>query len=147
VDCWGESCTLDGPATVPPATDLRPSWQITIPIGRTAPHVYTECSGIWNPIHTERAFALASGLPDIVLHGTHTLALATRELIAHEANHERARLTRLIARFGAMVIPGDHIELRRLGDTSTGDYRVIGFEVHNAAGDRAIRDGVAVFRR
>ena len=27
--------------------------------------MYTECARIWNPIHTDRAVALAAGLPDI----------------------------------------------------------------------------------
>lgn len=45
------------------------------------PHIYSECAAIWNPIHTGTAVALAAGLPDIILHGTATWALAGREVI------------------------------------------------------------------
>ena len=47
-----------------------------IAVGATAAHVYTECARIWNPIHTDVAYARAAGLPDIILHGTATLALS-----------------------------------------------------------------------
>src|SRR6185295_9608589 len=46
-----------------------------VAISPTLAHVYTECARIWNPIHTDRAVARAAGLPDIILHGTATLAL------------------------------------------------------------------------
>ena len=49
---------------------------ISIPVPAHLAHTYTECAHIWNPIHTDRAVALAAGLPDIILHGTATLALA-----------------------------------------------------------------------
>ena len=48
----------------------------TSPSAATAAHVYTECARIWNPIHTDVAYARAAGLPDIILHGTATLALS-----------------------------------------------------------------------
>jgi acyl dehydratase len=48
---------------------------VTIPIPKQMPHVHSECAGVWNPIHTERAVALAAGLPDIILHDTATWAL------------------------------------------------------------------------
>jgi acyl dehydratase len=38
--------------------------------------VYTECSRIWNPIHTNPAVATRAGLPRPILHGTATLAMA-----------------------------------------------------------------------
>ena len=47
-----------------------------ISVAATAAHVYTECARIWNPIHTDVAYARAAGLPDIILHGTATLALS-----------------------------------------------------------------------
>ena len=53
-------------------------------------HVYTECARIWNPIHTDRAVARAAGLPDIILHGTATLALAVSRSLAREPAARRA---------------------------------------------------------
>ena len=55
--------------------------------------------------------ATAAGLPDIILHGTATWALAGRELVARCADRDPTRLRRLRGCFRAMVIPGTAIEL------------------------------------
>ncbi|NJN52567.1 MAG: hypothetical protein HC809_13240, partial [Gammaproteobacteria bacterium] len=54
-----------------------------VPVAAGAAHVYTECARIWNPIHTDRAVARAAGLPDIILHGTATLALAVSAIVSN----------------------------------------------------------------
>ena len=115
-------------------------------MAREMPHVYTECADIWNPIHTERAVALAAGLPDIILHGTATLALAARELLNREAGGNPTRLARIACRFGAMVIPGSIIRVTASGETPVEDGRAVFFSVMNAEGGPAIRDGVAIIR-
>ena len=61
------------------------AWSIEVPISPTLAHVYSECARIWNPIHTDRAVALGAGLPDIILHGTATLALAISQALGHDA--------------------------------------------------------------
>ena len=76
------------------------------------PHVYTECADIWNPIHTERKVALAAGLPDIILHGTATWALAVREIVSKQLGSDPARLARFSGRCTGMVIPGNDIIVR-----------------------------------
>ena len=121
-------------------------WTVEIAVPREMPHVYTECADIWNPIHTERAVALAAGLPDIILHGTATLALAARELLNREAGAAPARLARIACRFGAMVIPGATIQVHATGGTPIAGGRAVFFTVTNAAGGPAIRDGVAIIR-
>ena len=65
-------------------------------------HVYTECARIWNPIHTDVAVARAAGLPDVILHGTATLALAVSRILYHTAADPRA-VGRVSARFTGMV--------------------------------------------
>ena len=112
---------------------------VTIPIAREAPHVYSECAQIWNPIHTERQVALAAGLPDIILHGTATWALAGCQVIARRAGGDPARLKRLHGRFTGMVIPGSEIRV----DLAPERDGVVAFEVWNAAGERAISQGIA----
>src|SRR5262245_21885034 len=47
-----------------PTSDPPLLHQVDIPIAREAAHVFTECAGIWNPIHSERRVALGAGLPD-----------------------------------------------------------------------------------
>ena len=65
-------------------------------------HVYTECARIWNPIHTDVAVARGTGLPDIILHGTATLALAVSRVLGHAGAEPRA-VTRVRGRFTGMV--------------------------------------------
>jgi len=77
---------------------------VAVPAGLA--HVYTECARIWNPIHTDVAVARATGLPDIILHGTATLALAVSRVLGHLAADPRA-VRRVRARFTGMVsLPG-----------------------------------------
>ena len=54
-----------------------------IDLAAGAAHTYTECARIWNPIHTDRAVALAAGLPDIIMHGTANLAYGVSAVVAH----------------------------------------------------------------
>lgn len=75
---------------------------IEVPAGLA--HVYTECARIWNPIHTDRAHALAAGLPDLILHGTATLALALSTLVATRLDGMPARVTRVGCRMSGMVL-------------------------------------------
>lgn len=134
----GADAALAEPPALEPVT-AAPAETIEIPVAREAPHIYAECAEIWNPIHTERAVALAAGLPDIILHGTATFALAGREILRRCAGGESARLRRLGGRFGAMVIPGSAIRVE-LGRASAGR---VPFVVKNAAGELAISHGLA----
>jgi acyl dehydratase len=135
----GEAAAPEAPPGLPDVKLEDDPERIAIEIAREAPHVYTECADIWNPIHTEREVALAAGLPDIILHGTATWALAARELVARRCGGEPARLARLHGRFAAMVIPGSTISVE-IGAARDG---VVAFGVRNADGDPAIALGVA----
>ncbi len=121
-------------------------WEAYVPVSPGLPHRYTACADIYNPIHTERTAALAAGLPDIILHGTATHALAARELVEREASGDPARLARIACRFGAMVLPGTAITVRARGEGRWREGRAIFFEVQSAEGGPAIRDGVALMR-
>jgi len=46
---------------------------------------YAEVSGDRNPIHVDRNFARAAGLPDIILHGLCTLAFSTAAIVENFA--------------------------------------------------------------
>jgi acyl dehydratase len=101
----------EAPAVAGNSDAPAPSSTVTIAIPREMPHVYTECASIWNPIHTERTVALAAGLPDIILHGTATWALAGREIVRVYGEGDPRRLRRLHGRFRAMVLPGTEIRV------------------------------------
>lgn len=144
----GPDVSLEETPPLPQQESIEGSgWTASIAIAREAPHVYTECADIWNPIHTERRVALAAGLPDIILQGSATMALAARELVNRVADGDPARLARLAGQFRAMVIPGSEVRVvcRGVSPLSKGD-RAAFFEVLNSSGEPAVKDGVAVFR-
>ena len=58
-------------------------WTEDIHIPFNAAHVYSECARIWNPIHTDKKVARQAGLPDILLHGTASLALSVSAILRH----------------------------------------------------------------
>ncbi len=117
--------------------------RVRVPIPREMPHTYTECADIWNPIHTEREVALAAGLPDIILHGTATWALAAREVTRASAASEGRRLKRLHGRFVGMVIPGHDIQIRF--ERNAQSANLVRFDVRTHDGSTAIDQGFAVF--
>lgn len=138
VEVEGDGGSAGEPPEAPsvPATLLQSR---SISIAREAAHVYTECASIWNPIHSERRFALAQGLPDVILHGTATWAMAGREIVALYAGGDPTRLLRLRARFKSPVIPGHPITLMH-GAFEPG---VVHFQVTNHLGEPALVDGFA----
>ncbi len=141
------SVETDGPDTVAEAAPDWPdggapgAWTETIvPIARNLPHIYTECADIFSAIHTEREVALAAGLPDIILHGTCTWALASKEIINSRLGGDPARLRRFSGRFTGMVIPGTDITIRHAEADG-----IVHYEVIAADGSKAISNGRALF--
>ena len=131
------------PVVLPRQRHATPPARSRSSIPREMPHVYTECASIWNPIHTERAVALAAGLPDIILHGTATWALAGREVLRLYADGDPRRLRRLHGRFRAMVLPGTEIKIEQ----RRGRDGAVHFVVRNHRGEPAIDQGFAVIDR
>jgi len=110
-------------------------------IGSGFAHVYTECARIWNPIHTDRRVARSAGLPDILLHGTATLALAVSRIVENELGGNYVCVNRIVGRFSGMVFMPSKLVVRVLGRDSRG----IAFEVVKQAdadkGERVISGG------
>lgn len=126
-----------------PAQNDSPVWEVGIPIDPLAAFIYDGCAELPFPIHTSLRFAHQVGLPRPILQGTATLALAVRELTNREAEADPRRVRALGCRFTGMVFPGSAIQVRLL------ERRVVDpgldellFEVRNADGKRALRDGV-----
>lgn len=118
-------------------------FQVALPAG--AAHTYTECARIWNPIHTDRAVALAAGLPDIILHGTANLAHGVSAVVTHRADERPELVRRLSCRFAAMVALPSTITVRLWPPNETSAGRsTVPFEVLNDAGAPAVKDGLAV---
>lgn len=108
----GGPCEVAAPPPQPPEwPDGEVIHRAEVPVSRLAPHVYAECSDIWNPIHSERAVALSAGLKDIILQGTATWGYAAREVLAACGDRDPGRLKRLSTRFAGMVYPGDTLTI------------------------------------
>jgi acyl dehydratase len=139
VDCEvAEAGSTPGHLTETPPGPAAGAARAEIMTDRALPHIYTECSRIWNPIHTERAVALAAGLPDIILHGTATWALAAREVARAHAGGDVRRLRRVAGRFRAPVIAGGLVAVVHC-PTQRGD---IAFTVETNGGAVAMSDGL-----
>lgn len=108
--------------------------RIDVPL--TAAHVYTECARIWNPIHTDIAYARAAGLSTIILHGTATLALSVSRVL-RQFDLDAAAVRRVQCRFSGMVEMPSQLSVHAdLQD------KTVRFETRNAAGDAVIARGV-----
>ena len=118
---------------------------ISVPAGSA--HTYTECARIWNPIHTDRKFAQDAGLPDIILHGTATLALSISELINIFTEGQPDRVVRLGGRFAAIVLMPSNLQLRTSGCyRNTDGLTTVSYAISTAQGEPAISGGFFVFR-
>lgn len=120
--------------------------EVTVPISALAAHVYTECARVWNPVHTDTAVAARAGLPGLILHGTATLALAVSQIIQWEADNTPERVCRIAGRFNAMVPMPSEITVRILSRQPTASGDVVSFDVLNAEGGLAVRDGIIILR-
>ncbi|CAE7314110.1 fyuA [Symbiodinium pilosum] len=134
----GEPTQIEHAPQVPEAPASRSvlqSWPIAVPVG--AAHIYTECARIFNPIHTDREVALAAGLPDIILHGTATLALAISKLVDEKLGGDPTHVKRLGGRFTAMVLMPSTLRLNLLGQSKG----VLHFEILTEDGQTAFSHG------
>src|SRR5262249_13615929 len=132
------------PTGAPPEgarAEAAPTWSASLLVGAGLAHVYTECARIWNPIHTDRAVALGAGLPDIILHGTATLALAVSEVLRREPAGTARRVRRIACRFTGMVRVPSTITVEGLGETTGSADRAIAFQVLTESGGPAVSMG------
>ena len=140
--------TAPGAAVEPPPAwpnadrEFAANQRHIIAVGGNLAHTYTECAHIYNPIHTDKQIALAAGLPDIILHGTATLALAVSALVNGYLDGDPTRVMRLGGRFAAMVLMPSDIALE-VDDSYAGK---LSFRVLNAQGQEAVSQGFLSYR-
>lgn len=118
-----------------PAEDMPLRSLGSIEIAANAAHVYTECARIWNPIHTDIAYARAAGLPGIILHGTATLALSVSRALA-ACGADPARVRRVQCRFSGMVLMPATLEI--LGVL---EKKSLSFETRGPGGETVVSRG------
>ena len=119
--------------------------EVPVPVPANLAHVYSECARIWNPIHTDVEVARRMGLPNIILHGSATLALAVSRIVDYAAGGDPSSVRRLGGMFRGMVLLPSEIRVRVLADEVTGEGRLVAWDVLNADDRPAITNGFLVF--
>jgi acyl dehydratase len=104
--------------------------------------IYSECSGIWNPIHTDPRAARVAGLAHPVLHGTATLARTISAVVAARLGGDPTRLARLSVRFTAPIAAGDEatVAATDLADDA------LAFTTRKGGGVAVLDDGIVEAR-
>jgi acyl dehydratase len=124
----------------PPSGAGGITWTELVGVPSTLALVYTECARIWNPIHTDVAVARAAGLPDPILHGTATLALAVSRVVARELGGEPGRVADIRARFSGMVPLPSSFTVRGC----SGNGRGLFFDAIGSDGRPVLSQGVVI---
>lgn len=124
-----------------PDIDLLPSrqfagpgtirWKATRDIAAGLAHIYSACSRIHNPIHTDVAAARRAGLPGTILHGTATLALSVSALLRREGAGRPVR--RIAARFLAPVPLPTTLRIEGLGEQAADSFAFRTFHADQAS--------------
>lgn len=135
------------PPSLPPipasGTTVQPAFEMELAVSAVEAHIYSECSRIWNPIHTDRAAAVAAGLPCIILHGTSIMAKAVSAIINRYGAGDPAAVVRCAVRsFGAMVLMPSTLRLIVVAASA----HVVHYEVWTDQGEAAIKGGLVEFR-
>lgn len=119
--------------------------EVAVDLAAGAPHVYTECARIWNPIHTDPVVAQSAGLPGIIMHGTANLAHGVSAVIELAAAGEPEAVRRIQGRFAAMVaVPSVMTVAVWPANQNADGSRTVPFEVRNEAGEPAVANGAVV---
>ncbi|HWR68055.1 MAG TPA: MaoC/PaaZ C-terminal domain-containing protein [Desulfomonilia bacterium] len=133
----------DLPVVPQPHSDMPAIWEAGVHIDPLTPFIYDGCTNIFFPIHTSVQFAHAVGLPNIILQGTATLALAVREIINREAAADPRCLKTLSCRFSGMVLPGEDIVVQLNERRRDPGGKDLFFSVQKASGGKAVSRGFA----
>ena len=105
------------------------------------PHRYAGASGDFNPIHIDKEFATAVGLPSNILHGLYGMAQVARAM-QQAAGGDPRKLKRLAVQFRGMGFPEQEIVVSGTVK-SAGEGRAL-IETEAAQGDnRIIRNAEA----
>jgi acyl dehydratase len=140
-DSKGDVETVPKPDRRGDGSPPRRDWSVEVPVPAGLAHTYTECARIWNPIHTDKAVARSAGLPDIILHGTATLALAVSASLQRARVDPAAGIARIGCRFTGMVPLPSVITVEGCKARLASGETLIAFQVLGADGRLVLRDG------
>ncbi|UCG00304.1 MAG: MaoC family dehydratase N-terminal domain-containing protein [Candidatus Heimdallarchaeota archaeon] len=143
VECIGGGKGLeDQPQIIQHEIGSKPLWQETMHIDALKPYIYDACTNTSVvPIHTSKQFARLVGLPDIILHGTATLAMAVRTITNKELEGDPFRIDEIACKFTSMVLPNTDINLILKEKAPENAPEHYFFDVFNDEGRKAISQG------
>jgi acyl dehydratase len=119
--------------------DTLPELRVTP--DRFLPHRYAGASGDFNPIHIDKEFAQAVGLPQNILHGLYTMAQVARAHTEATGGDPRA-LKRLSVQFRGMGMPEQEIVVSSTVKEANGST-VVTETVAEQSGNEIIRNAEA----
>ena len=96
---------------MPDLSDLKqgdPLPELRVTPDKYLPHRYAGASGDFNPIHIDKEFATAVGLPTNILHGLYGMAQVARAMQSAAGGDPR-KLKRLSVQFRGMGLPEQEI--------------------------------------
>ncbi len=103
---------------------------------------YADASGDHNPIHLDPDTARMAGLPDVILHGMCTMAIATKAAVNGLAGGNPERIKRVGVRLSKPVFLGQELTTKLWKETDGDDVTIYGFETYNPDGVAVIKNGV-----
>lgn len=117
------------PTASPPAPRPAPDRVLPLAIPPDQSLRYARASGDDNPLHTDPAWARAAGMPDVIVHGLCTMALAgnvvVRALAETPVDDDPRRLTRLAVRWARPVANGQALQVRIWRGPRGGRFEVV----------------------
>jgi acyl dehydratase len=102
---------------------------------------YAAASGDDNPIHVDRDFAMAVGLPDIILHGLCTLAFATQAIVDELSEGDPIKVKEIKTRFSKPVLMNSTLTTEGWLLEEDETSKTIGFETKNEKGEAVLKLG------
>ena len=115
--------------------------ELTVTPDKYVPHRYAGASGDFNPIHIDKEFATAVGLPQNILHGLYSMAQVARAATQAAGGDPRS-LKRLSVQFRGMGIPEQEITVTGTVREERDGQIVVDAEAHQGE-NRIIRNAEA----
>ena len=139
----GDSGVFEAPPAPPDLAGAQSlEREFEIPVAEGLSYLYTEAARIESPIHTDKAYAKAAGLPDVILHGTATLALGVTALVSAFAEGDPTRVERIGGRFSGIVLMPNTLTLEITAQAGS----TIGFHMVERGGAEVLSAGHITFK-
>lgn len=141
----GVSCPDGGkgelPATPAPSSTDNVIWSKKIHFSREMLYIYDMANSGGFAIHTSPRFAHSVGLPDPLVQGVQTIAVAVRELTYMFADGDGRRVKILAAKLKGMVFAENDVTIQLLEKDVHPEYTDLFYQVVNQEGKVVVGNG------